>query len=138
MKTWIKNASWTAAGVAFFQLFHGASALLGGYLLVSDPSGSKLGLKPDWLESTPFTSYLIPGLVLLVVNGLGNTGGLVVTILKNKRAGDIAILFGFIMLAWIVAQVSWIGYQSVLQPLYFFTGLGQLMAGLSLKKAMQQ
>lgn len=41
----------------------------------------------------------------------------------------IATAFGAIMMTWIVAQVSWIGYKSFLQPLYFSTGLLQFAAG---------
>lgn len=47
---------------------------------------------------------------------------------NNKHAASVAALFGLILMIWIITQVSWVGYQSFLQPLYFATGIGQFMA----------
>jgi len=118
------------AGLLLIQLFNGISGIVGGFLLVKDPSGAGLRMPLSWLDGTPFSSYLVPGLVLLVMNGLGNLGGSVYTLLNHKNAGKIAAFFGAVMMLWIISQVSWIGYQSGLQPLYFVTGLAQLILGM--------
>ena len=111
------------------QAFNGLSAVLGGYMLLKDPSGTDLGLQLGWLEGTPFSSFLIPGLVLLVMNGLGNLLGAGLTLRRWRQAGNYGLLFGLIMMSWIMAQVAWIGYQGFLQPLYFGTGMVQFAFG---------
>lgn len=125
MKRWL-------ALTAILQAFNGLSGIVGGVGLVANPTGLELGMDPAWLESTPFNNYLIPGIVLLVVNGLGNVGGFFATVRKHPRAGEIASIFGAIMMIWIVAQVAWIGYKNFLQPFYFATGLLQIVAGILL------
>lgn len=122
---------------AIIQIFNGLSGILGGFMLIKDPSGSSLEMDLDWLQSTPFQNFLIPGIVLFAINGLGNVIGFVTTLSKSKNAGKLAMALGAIMMIWIISQVSWIGYKNYLQPLYFFTGLLQLIAGYYLNKQIR-
>jgi hypothetical protein len=112
------------------QIFNGLSGVLGGYMLITDPTGSSLNIPVGWLAGTPFNSYLIPGIVLFILNGIGNLGGAYFTIKHYRRAAEVAIIFGVIMMVWIISQVSFIGFRSFLQPLYFLTGLAQASVGL--------
>ena len=121
--------------LAILQTFNGLSGLAGGFGLINDPSGVALAMKLEWLQSTPFQSYLIPGLVLFTLNGIGNIIGLVLSLKKHPHSGQYAGLFGAVMMIWIIAQVSWLGYLSFLQPLYFSTGLLQLVMGIALDRA---
>lgn len=120
--------------LAVAQAFNGMSALAGGVGLVSDPSGGNVAMKTEWLAGTPFSNFLIPGIILFVVNGIGNSAGFFITLKKHNKAPLMGILFGIIMMGWIIVQVIMIGYMSFLQPLYFVTGLLQLLFGLRLKK----
>ncbi|MCH6232851.1 hypothetical protein [Cognataquiflexum rubidum] len=52
------------------HLFLGLGALSGGGMLVLQPDGSLLGMEPGWLAQSPFSSYLIPGLLLFIFSGL--------------------------------------------------------------------
>lgn len=45
-------------------------ALVGGGALVLAPSGALVGLSTDTLTGTPFSDFLVPGLILVVVLGL--------------------------------------------------------------------
>jgi hypothetical protein len=110
------------------QVFNGLSALAGGYGLINDPSGKALQMDHSMLANTPFSDFLIPGLVLFIINGIGNATGAVLTMTTFKHAASVAALFGLILMIWIISQVSWIGYQSFLQPLYLTTGLAQFVA----------
>lgn len=123
-----------AIGLAIIQGFNGLSAVVGGFQLMNDPSGMNIGMELDWLQTTPFANYLIPGIVLFAINGIGNFVGLWFTLKKNASAGKIGAVLGAIMVIWILLQVFWIGYKSFLQPLYFGTGLIQLFFGISLMK----
>ncbi len=115
---------------AILQAFNGLSGLAGGFGLISNPDGDALAMSTKWLQSTPFSNFLIPGIVLFTFNGLGNISGFVATLRKNEKAPLIAAAFGVVLMIWIVAQVSWIGYKSFLQPLYFSTGLLQFTSGI--------
>ena len=116
------------------QVLIGLGAVGGGIGLVSDPSGANLGFHPEWLAGSPFSDYLIPGLVLLVVNGLGNVVGGVLSFTGRRFAGAAAVLLGLFMVAWIAVQVYWIGLSSWLQPLYLALGLAELALGLRLRR----
>jgi len=121
-------------GLTITQAFNGLSGLLGGFMLISDPSGSNISLNLEWLEGTPFPNFLIPGIVLFLFIGLGNVVGAGFTIFKKANAGLIGAIFGLILMIWIVFQVLWIGYQDFLQPLYFSAGMLQAVLGFLLMK----
>ncbi|HEX2863531.1 MAG TPA: hypothetical protein VHN99_03095 [Deinococcales bacterium] len=48
----------------------GLGALFGGAALMLAPDGSPFGMPRSMLDRTPFTSFLIPGLLLFLVNGV--------------------------------------------------------------------
>lgn len=133
----MKKLAIFTTGLAVFQLLNGGSGLLGGIMLMRDPSGQSLQMDQAMLSTTPFADFLIPGIVLFIFVGLGNIVGFVLTILKRARPGLIGLLFGAILMIWIVVQVVMIGYQSFLQPLYFLTGLLQAVFGSRLNKEMR-
>ena len=116
--------------ITFFvlQVFNGLSALAGGYGLITDPTGKALQMGRSMLANSPFDDFLIPGLILFIINGMGNATGSVLSMTKFKHAASVAAIFGVILMIWIISQVSWIGYQSILQPLYFTAGLAQFLA----------
>ena len=51
-------------------IFQGISGILGGIGLILDPTGKSLHLPIIWLENSPFSDYLIPGIILLIVLGV--------------------------------------------------------------------
>jgi hypothetical protein len=114
------------------QAVNGLSALLGGFMLIQDPTGESLGLKAEWLQNTPFPNYLIPGIVLFLLIGVTNVWGMWLSFNKKAKRAAFGTLFGLILMGWIIAQVLWIGYKDFLQPLFFTTGLLQTIAGLTL------
>jgi len=93
-------------------LFQGISGVAGGLGLALDPSGASIGIPLEWLEGSPFTDYLIPGLVLLSILGIGPlvvAGGL-----WGRRAWSwgASILIGLALFAWLGVEIAIIGYQS--------------------------
>ncbi|CAM4143372.1 hypothetical protein [Saccharibacillus endophyticus] len=63
----------TPAAAIFLILLHailGFGALGGGAMLIFDPTGEAMGMPVSMLERTFFPSFLIPGILLLVVFGL--------------------------------------------------------------------
>lgn len=89
----------------FLLLLNGTGALYGGYSLISDPTGSKLRMPLSFLENSPFSSYLIPGIVLLIVNGIFSFLALAALVLRHGKAPLLVIIQGVLLSGWIIMQV---------------------------------
>jgi hypothetical protein len=126
-----------ALGLGALQAFIGVGAVAGGFGLILDPSGASLGLSLEWLNSSPFSDYLVPGIVLFAVNGIGSLAGSLASFMRYRRAGEVAVALGAFLILWIVAQVWWIGLSHWLQPLYFGFGVVELALGLRLRRALR-
>jgi len=93
-----------------------------------------MGIPVSLLEGSIFRDYFIPGLFLFVVNGLGSLAGAVLTFVKNRSAGPVAIALGLILTAWIVIQVAIIRTFHWLHALYFVLGLVEALLGVLLTR----
>lgn len=109
----------------------GLSAILGGAQLVSDPTGASAALPLEWLQGSPFSDYLIPGLLLLVAVGLGTSLAAGTTWLGCRRAGLLAMASGFVLVVFILTEVWMVGWRTLLQPLFLVLGLLILALGLA-------
>jgi hypothetical protein len=130
----IKNKFMTYS-LGVLQIFIGITAVLGGFGLVSDPSGTKMHVPLELLINSPFNNYLIPGLVLLIVNGVGNVLAGIVTFFRTRYTGNPAIFLGMFLTLYIAIEVWFIGLLNFSQPLYFILGLVELLLGLKLSKS---
>ena len=118
------------------QLFIALGAVGGGLVLLLDPSGQGIGFSVELLSKSPFTNYLIPGLFLFLVNGIGNFFCGFLSIRKHLYAGYAGMLFGAILMGWILVQVAVFGWVSWLQPTYLFLGALELVLGFLLHKEL--
>ncbi|WEO78052.1 hypothetical protein BJQ94_03160 [Cryobacterium sp. SO2] len=111
-----------------------ALLVVGWFNLVSAVGGALglvfangMGMPLSWLAGTPFDSFVIPGLVLLLI--VGGTQGLAV-LLQHRRhpwfpaAAGVA---GFGMVIWIYVEVALLPVYSILHTIYFTTGVLQLI-----------
>ena len=121
-------------GLGSLQAFIGLGALVGGFMLVKDPSGSALGVPLSFLEGSPFPDFLIPGIFLLAVNGVGSMIGAGLSFTRRRYAQEIAIVLGAILVAWIVIQVVIIRSFSWMHILYFILGVVELGIGLYIRR----
>ncbi len=80
-------------------------------------------LPPEWLEGTPFRSYLIPGLLLAVVVGGSATLATAVTALSNNTGAAASAVAGAIMMGWIAVEFRMLPKSSWLEGFYFGAGL---------------
>jgi len=120
--------------LGILQTFIGLGALGGGVLLVKDPSGSTLGLPLSFLEGSPFRDFLIPGIFLLTVNGIGSMIGAALTFTRRRYAQELAIVLGAILVLWIVIQVIIIRSFSWMHMLYFILGIVELGLGFYIRR----
>lgn len=121
-------------GLAIVQFFIGIGAIAGGLGMVLDPSGAGMGLPIELLDGTPFSTFLVPGLVLLTINGLGSTVGGVLTLKRHRYAGEMSMALGIFLVAWIGVQSFWIQSIHWLHVLFFFLGLAEILDGNRLRK----
>jgi hypothetical protein len=118
------------------HVFLSIGALYGGGLLLLNPDGSSLGMDPEWLSQLPFKSFLIPGLILFSLFGIGSlftTVGLILKPMwrwanclniypKMHWAWTYSLFTGIILIIWIVVQQFVIQFFW-LQPIMILTGL---------------
>lgn len=105
------------------QLFVAFGALVAGAMLVSEPSGANLQMTPALLSRSPFTSFLVPGLILFGVNGLGQAFAGYLTLRRDLRSGIVGGVFGLGLIIWMFVQVSLIGGGHFIQNTFFAFGV---------------
>ena len=108
---------------AIVQLFVGLGAVASGVLLIIAPSGSLLQMSPGQLQGTPFSDFLVPGVILVLVNGVGQCVAGFLSFRKHRSAGYVGAVFGFGLMIWIFVQVNLIGGGHWLQYSYFALGV---------------
>jgi hypothetical protein len=105
-------------------------AIGGGIALILGPRGEIVGLPVSALAGSPFDSYLVPGVVLFAVLGLGSLVGAVLAWRAHPVAPLLTIAVGGALLIWLVVQISVIGFSTdpPLQPIYL--GMGLVIAAI--------
>ena len=124
---WARNAAFWGALVV--TAFNALSAIGGGIgILLTDG----LGMPESLLAGGPFTSFALPGLVLVIV--VGGSQALAAGLLIARR--ESALLWTAVaavgMLIWIYVEITIIGGGAWLQLLYFATGIIQVVLVLAL------
>ncbi|UCD78165.1 MAG: hypothetical protein JSW26_22570 [Desulfobacterales bacterium] len=137
MKENVKNKL-VPFSLGVLQIFIGITAVMGGFGLVSDPTGNKMDVPLGLLKNSPFTSYLIPGLILLIFNGFGNVLAGTATFVRHRHAANLAIFFGVFLTLYMTIEVWIIGLQNFSQPLYIFLGAAELTLGIKLYKSAKK
>ncbi|XOV92244.1 MAG: hypothetical protein ACFHWX_18795 [Bacteroidota bacterium] len=93
------------AFVIILLVLLGISAVGGGLVLILDPSGGLMHLPIGFLETTPFDSYLLPGIVLVIVNGIPSLV-ISITMIRSKRSFPMLIFIqGSILVGWLTIQL---------------------------------
>jgi hypothetical protein len=115
--------------LGLLQIFIGIGGVPAGLIFITDPSGSGMGFSPELLEGTPFPNYLLPGVFLFAVNGVASLVGGVLSLVRQRYAGAVAMALGALLIGWIVVQVALIGLVHWLQPLYFGLGVVEVVLG---------
>jgi hypothetical protein len=114
----------------------GIGALYGGISLLPDPEG--FGVEESWLDGTPFPSYTIPGLFLLVVIGGGMLGAAATALLGSRWTRLAAFCLGLALLLFLSVETVAIGYQGPAQlGLVAITGIPAIVLVVLGSKALR-
>lgn len=91
-----------------------------------------LGMPLTMLQASPFTSFLVPAIVLLIVVGGTHVLALVL-LLRGRRSSLLWSAFaGFGMVIWILVEIVIIRAFNALHALYFVAGVAELALVLAL------
>jgi hypothetical protein len=100
-------------------------ALGGGLVLIIAPRGEIMPLPLSALAGSPFDTYLVPGLILFGVLGLGPLVAARLAWLRHPLAPTAAFVVGVGLLIWVAVEVAVIGYSNEppLQAIYGILGV---------------
>lgn len=133
----------------FLQVVLGLGAIFGGMVLIIDPSGELIKMPITLLEHSPFSNFLIPGIILLVMLGilpLVVTYGLIrnqprelanrLNLFPEKHwAWTYSLYIGFILIIWITVEAYFIRDFAAVHLGYVFLAL--LIQAITLLPSVQ-
>jgi hypothetical protein len=108
----------------------GVMAIAGGAALVSKPDGSVMQLPLSMLDGSPFGDFLVPGLILGGLFGLGSFAVAVLGLSRWRIAPFLAFAIGCGQMIWIVVELAIIKGVSILHPICFGIGLAIAIASV--------
>ena len=118
-------------------IFTGISAVGGGFLLISDPTGKSLQFPPEAaeaLQNSVFGNFLIPGIALFLFIGMAALVVAYLTIRKHASYPLGLIYMGAALLIWLTIQVVTVKMFSFLQLLYLVLAIIFLSVGMVNKR----
>ena len=102
---------WRRRILLLLLVFQGLSGCLGGARLVADPSGASIDLPLDLIADSVFPSYLVPGLVLLIVLGVGPLVAAWGVFRRTPWGWTASFVVGAALMIWLAIQIRIIGYH---------------------------
>ena len=114
-------------------VFLSLSGLFGISFLI-DPSG-ELGQVPiSLLDNLPIDNFILPGLYLLIVYGIGSAVIVYGLIRKLQWAPAAGLLLGLVLVGWVIGQIILWGKPAFLQYLYLVVGAGIFLLSWIIRK----
>lgn len=99
------------------------------------PRGAaSMGITTELLRFAPFSTFMIPGIFLLVVFGIGNLVITTLVMMKKDSFLYALLLLGIILLLWLVIQSVMIRLLTVQHIVSFFAGGLQIYWALNVIK----
>jgi hypothetical protein len=103
----------------------GISAVVGAVPMILDPAGTPWQMPQNLLDASPFDSFLIPGIILFMANGVLSFASLIGVIRRDPGYGWWVMLQGVVLAVWLVVEIAMI--RQVRGEHYLFGGLGVAM-----------
>lgn len=115
-------------------MFNSIGAMYGGWSLIADPTGEQLKMSPSVLNHTPFSDFLIPGIVLLLVNGVFSLIVVGAMFFATRSYPLLVTGEGCLLTGWILIQYFWTETYYPLQVIMGAIGLLLVICGCFLFK----
>jgi hypothetical protein len=111
-------------------LLNAIGALWGGFGLIYDPSGEFMQMPLDFLAYSPFSNYLIPGIILFIFNGLLCLLAAVFAIIKHRIYPYFIVFQGVVLAGWLTVQIIMIQvFYAPLHLPFYLIGLALIIFG---------
>ena len=121
---------WAGWGLFAVLCLVGVNAVYGGIGLIVNG----MGMPDDWLERTPFDSWLLPGLALLVTVALPQFAAAWVVLRRDPRAPLVGMAVGAALVLWILVQLAVLQRYFFLQPVIAGFGVAEVLLGLAWRR----
>ena len=120
------------------EVFTALGAIPVGIMLITDPTGADVGFRAGWIEATPFGSYLVPGMYLFAINGVGMLALALLSVERHRWAPGLTAVLGTGLTIWIGVQVVVMPETSLLQAAYGAIGLALVTIGVAWLRRLGQ
>lgn len=127
--------AWIAVAL---EVFTAAGAIPVGIMFLADPTGGLIGTPHEWIENSVFGSYAVPGLYLVLVNGLAMLLAAALTVRRHPLAPWLTGALGVGMIAWILVEILVLPETSFLTWLFLAVGLAMGLVALFWLRATGQ
>lgn len=126
-----------AIAAVVLEVLLAVGALAGGLALMLGPRGEIIPLPLSALRGSAFDTYLVPGLILFALLGLGPLVAALMAWVRHPLAPVATVVVGVALLIWIMVEVTIVGYTNdpPLQPIYFLLGVAITLVGLGWLRA---
>lgn len=102
----------------------GLTAVIPGWTISTSGTVGGYKLPSDWLSSyAPFSDYLVPGLILLVVVGLGGLLTAALNIVSADLGPFAALGYGLVLVGWILGELVFMTQTMLLTWVTLAAGL---------------
>lgn len=118
-------------------VFLGLSAIVGAIPMLMHPTGEPWAMPQILLRYSPFHSYLIPGIILLVANGLLSLYVLWLTAHKYSSYGWWVTAQGCVLLGWLIVEVAMLRLVAWPHYLYGAVAMALIVPGIALVRGCQ-
>ena len=119
----MRTSRWALIAI---EVLVAVNAIFGGIGLVRNG----MGMPDEWLERTPFSSWLWPGIFLLLVIAVPMSAAAALEIARSQRAYLASMVAAAGQIGWIIVQIAVIQRFFFLQPVLL--GAGLLIGALAL------
>ena len=113
--------------------FLAVSAIAGGLPMIANPHGSPAGLPHSLLHTTPFRSFMAPGILLLFFNGLLALFCLWLVWRRKTAYGGWTAFQGVVLLVWLIVECAMLRTVVWAHYLYGVVAGCLIVAGIALE-----
>jgi hypothetical protein len=124
------SGSWRRV-TAGLEIVIAASAGYGGVGLIA---GNAIGMPDDWLAGTSFTSWTLPGVLLLLVVAVPMTIAAALELRRSPWAAVASANAGAAQVGWIAGELLVMQRYNVLQPVMMMLGLAVLLIAIAARR----
>jgi hypothetical protein len=112
------------AVVVILTALVGLTAIIPGWTMMTSGTVGGYRLPTDWFSRyAPFSDYVVPGMILLVVIGLGGVLTAVVNVVDHRLGPFAALAYGAILVGWILGELVFMTQTMVLTWVILATGV---------------